>query len=76
MSAWPCFFWLLGLGWSVAGDVEIPTKRFGGPVVINTWPFTDATEAAWQALQNMNSSTPAVDAVVEVLGYAIARSSF
>lgn len=37
------------------------------PVVVNTWPFTDATEAAWKALNNNDSRTPALDAIVEVM---------
>lgn len=36
------------------------------PTVVNTWPFTDATEAAWNALNSNCTQTPALDAIVQV----------
>lgn len=32
------------------------------PVVINTWPFTDATNAAWESLMKTDSLLDAVEA--------------
>ena len=37
------------------------------PVVINTWAFTNATDAAWRALlEHPDASEAAVEAVVQV----------
>ena len=36
------------------------------PLIVNTWAFTDATEAGWVALTANSTSTPHLDAVVEV----------
>ena len=46
------------------------------PIAVNTWPFTDATEAAWQALNNNASATPALDAVVQVRYLRITSHTF
>lgn len=35
------------------------------PLVINTWPFTNATEGAWNALKNENAS--AIEALVRTI---------
>ena len=36
------------------------------PVVVNTWAFTRATEAAWGAITARDSASPALDAVEQV----------
>ena len=36
------------------------------PIVLNTWPFVNATARAWDVL-NSSSKKPALDAVLEVL---------
>ena len=38
-----------------------------GPVVVNTWAFTEATEAAWQTLARASGPSVALDAVEQVL---------
>lgn len=50
----------------VSAEGLFSSKAAQWPLVVNTWPFTDATEAAWQALNNNASATPALDAVVQV----------
>ena len=37
------------------------------PVVVNTWAFTHATQAAWEAITARGSASPALDAVEQVL---------
>ncbi len=37
------------------------------PIVINTWAFTNATQTAWNVINDPNSLTPALDAVEQVL---------
>eukprot|EP00897_Mesotaenium_endlicherianum_P009880 jgi/Mesen1/8920/ME000548S08441 len=49
----------LGLCW--IDQIGPPRATLQGPLVINTWPFTDATQRAWEVLQA--GGTP-VDAVV------------
>ena len=50
----------------ISAETLSSDKETHWPLVVNTWPFTDATEAAWQALNNNASVTPALDAVVQV----------
>ncbi len=38
------------------------------PLVLNVWPFVNATMAGWAALNNASSSTPWLDAVERVRG--------
>jgi len=38
----------------------------GLPVIVNTWPFVSATEAAWRALQGTDGHLAALDAVEQV----------
>ena len=67
MYAWLCLSLLLvRLGSSQLVGRQADGQKSHLPIIVNTWPFTDATEAAWQALQNNVSTTPAIDAVVEV----------
>ncbi|KAK3703351.1 hypothetical protein RRG08_011217 [Elysia crispata] len=35
----------------IAADVDLHVKTINLPIVVNTWPFTNATQAAWNALQ-------------------------
>ena len=57
---------LVCVGLISAESLSYKKKSNNWPLVVNTWPFTDATEAAWQALNNNASATPALDAVVQV----------
>ena len=45
---------------------SIKSRGHDTPVVINTWAFTDATDAAWAVLASGNSNSAALDAVEEV----------
>ena len=45
---------------------SMAVNRHDTPIVVNTWAFTDATEAAWAALAPTNSKSSALDAVEEV----------
>ena len=57
---------LLYLSLRQADAHSASTKDANYPIVVNTWPFTEATEAAWKALNNKDAQTPALDAIVQV----------
>ena len=45
------------------------------PVVVNTWAFTRATEAAWDAITARGSASPALDAIEQVPSRKAAASA-
>lgn len=53
----------------VAGNVSTAHSEGDGrgplrlPIVINTWPFVAATQAAWETLNRRHAAKPALDAV-------------
>lgn len=54
---------ILALAATVAHCNIVQHQHSNLPIVINTWPFTEATDAAWSALTDLDSTTPALDAV-------------
>lgn len=54
---------LLAVGCLSQAVAGVHAKASSLPIVINTWAFTNATEAAWAAVNSRKSSTPALDAV-------------
>ena len=45
----------------------IPISAYGSPVVVNTWPFVDATSKAWKSLlESADPNTAALNAVEQV----------
>lgn len=55
--------WLLLTPWTVIALASTCFTATHGAVVVNTWPFTEATQVAYETLTNSTTST-AVDAVV------------
>ena len=49
-----------------AARKSILSRGHDTPIVVNTWAFTDATDAAWAMLASGNSKLSALDAVEEV----------
>lgn len=47
----------------VLGLTIFPGHGASLPIVVNTWPWPQATDAAWVALSSPTSSSPALDAV-------------
>lgn len=45
------------------------------PLVLNVWPFVNATASGWAALNNASSPTPWLDAVEKVRAQAIAEQA-
>ncbi len=45
---------------------SLPTRGHDVPMVVNTWAFKDATEAAWAVLASEGTGSSALDAVEEV----------
>ena len=45
---------------------SIKSRGHDTPIVVNTWAFTDATDAAWAVLASDNAKLSALDAVEEV----------
>jgi len=45
---------------------SLPTRGHGVPIVVNTWAFKDATEAAWAVLASEGTGSSALDAIEEV----------
>ena len=42
-------------------------RTYGSPVVVNTWPFVDATSEAWRSLlESADSDSAALNAVEQV----------
>ena len=61
---------LLILTFHLLADADVRVGKRNVPIVVNTWPFKDATAAAWKALTNADAKTPALDAVEQVSSQA------
>ena len=44
----------------------VTSRGHDTPIVVNTWAFKDATEAAWAELASTDSASSALDAVEQV----------
>lgn len=44
----------------------VTSRGHDTPIVVNTWAFKDATEAAWAVLASTDSASSALDAVEQV----------
>ena len=61
---------LLILAFHLLAIADVHVGKRNVPIVVNTWPFKDATAAAWKALTNADANTPALDAVEQVSSHA------
>ena len=61
--------WLI-LSFHLLGDADVQASKRNVPIVVNTWPFKDATATAWEALTIADAKTPALDAVEQVSSHA------
>ncbi len=48
------------------GNLDAADRTPRLPVIVNTWAFTRATEAAWDAITARGSASPALDAIEQV----------
>lgn len=55
----------------LAASEAVHLGKAGQPLVINTWRFVNATEAAWEALGNRAAKHAALDAVEQVLHFTL-----